>query len=241
MMRSGSRPVLLGLTGGIAMGKSEAGRAFRRLGVPVFDADAIVHRLLAAGGAAVKPVAKAFPTAVCDGCLDRRRLGTLVFGDDQALRRLESILHPLVASERDRFIRRTAALGARVVVLDVPLLFETGGEKACDYVAVVSAPPFVQRRRALRRAGMTAEKLEAILAHQTRDADKRRRADFVIPTGLGRREGLQAIRRILRMLTAPRGQKGKKGICVRSCSTPRPPGSTRRRGIASSRSAVSRW
>ncbi len=202
MRRSGGRPVLLGLTGGIAMGKSEAARAFRRLGVPVFDADATVHRLLAPGSRAVEAVGRAFPAAVRGGAIDRQVLGAVVFGDEAALTRLESILHPLVASERERFVRRAAALGARVVVLDVPLLFETGGEQACDYVAVVSAPPFVQRQRALRRTGMTADKLNAILARQTADADKRRRADFVIPSGLGRREGLQAIRRIVSMLAA---------------------------------------
>jgi dephospho-CoA kinase len=185
-------------------------------------------------------VADAFPGVAGDGGVDRRRLGTRVFGDERALRRLESILHPLVASERERFIRRGAALGARVVVLDVPLLFETGGEEQCDYVAVVSAPAFVQRRRALRRAGMTAAKLDAILARQSPDADKRRRADFVIPSGLGRRQSLQAIRQIVRMLAGTRRKKRKKGACVRSCSIPRPPGSTRRPGIASSRSAASR-
>ncbi len=197
------RPLLLGLTGGIAMGKSEAARSFRRLGVPVFDADAAVHRLLGADGRAVAAVAGAFPEAMVDGGLDRQLLGARVFADTAALRRLESILHPLVGAERRRFLRRARAARADVVVLDVPLLFETGGEASCDFVAVVSAPGFVQRRRALSRAGMTPEKLNAILARQTPDRDKRRRADFVIPTGLGRNESLRAIRRILKMLATP--------------------------------------
>lgn len=197
------RPLLLGLTGGIAMGKSEAARAFRRAGVPVFDADAAVHRLLGADGRAVAAVAEAFPEAMVDGGVDRQLLGARVFADRTALRRLESILHPLVGDHRRRFLRRARAARAAVVVLDVPLLFETGGEASCDFVAVVSAPGFVQRRRALRRPGMTPDKLDAILARQTPDRDKRRRADFIIPTGLGRNESLRAIRRILRMLATP--------------------------------------
>ena len=184
------------------MGKSVAARAFRRLGVPVFDADAEVHRLLAPGAAGFAPVAKAFPDAVVDGAIDRGKLGALVFDDTPALKRLEAILHPLVGHGRAAFMRRAIAMRVPVVVLDIPLLFETGGERACDYVAVVSAPAHVQRRRALRRPGMTVDKFESILARQVPDREKRRRADFVIPSGLGRRAGLQAIRRILNMLAA---------------------------------------
>jgi len=186
------------------MGKSEAARMFRRLGVPVFDADAEVHRLLAPGGAGFLPVAETFPGAVVDGVIDRNRLGALVFDDTPALKRLESILHPLVGRGRAGFMRRATAMRVPVVVLDIPLLFETGGEKAVDYVAVVSAPAHVQRRRALRRPGMTVAKFESILARQVPDREKRRRADFVIPSGLGRRTALQAIRRILGILAAER-------------------------------------
>ncbi len=194
------RPLRLGLTGSIAMGKSEAARMFRRLGVPVFDADAEVHCLLAPGGAGFDPVAAAFPECVVDGAIDRKELGAMVFNDTPALKRLEAILHPLVGRGRASFLRRAAAMRTPVVVFDIPLLFETGGEKACDFVAVVSAPAQVQRRRALRRPGMTPEKLDAILARQVPDQEKRRRADFVIPTGLGRRVTLQAIVQILSIL-----------------------------------------
>ncbi len=205
------RPVLLGLTGSIAMGKSEASKAFRRLGVPVFDADAAVHELMAPGGRGHKAIQMMFPAAVAaDGSIDRKRLGAAVFEKPHDLRRLEGILHPLVGEARQQFLRRARALGAPLVVLDVPLLFETGGERACDYVAVVSAPAFVQRRRALRRPGMTEKKLAGILAQQTPDAEKRRRADFIIPSGLGRKVSLQAIRHIRNMLSDP-GLSGRPG------------------------------
>ncbi len=214
---------MLGLTGSIAMGKSEAARMFARLGVPVFDADAEVHAALAPGRRGHKAVSEAFPEVVRDGEIDRAALGRRVFGDDAALRRLESLLHPLVGEARGRFLHRARALRRPVVVFDVPLLFETGGEKRCDRVAVVSAPPQVQRRRALRRPGMTAEKLDTILARQTPDREKRRRADFVIPGGLGRRPTLRAIRRILDTIAPqPRDRP-----CVKSFSIPKRPVSTR--------------
>jgi dephospho-CoA kinase len=193
------------------MGKSEASKAFRRLGVPVFDADASVHALMAPGGRGHAAVLKMFPAAeAADGSIDRKRLGAAVFEKPDDLRRLEAILHPLVGEARQHFLRRARALGAALVVLDVPLLFETGGESRCDYVAVVSAPAFVQRRRALRRPGMTGKKLAGILAQQTPDAEKRRRADFVIPSGLGRNVSLRAIRRIRKMLSQP-GLAGRPG------------------------------
>ena len=195
--RRPSRPVALGLTGSIAMGKSVAAGLFAREGAPVFDADAEVHRALAPGGAAHEAVAAAFPEALRAGAIDRKALGRRVFGDDAALRRLEALLHPLVGAARARFLRRAHALRRPVVVFDVPLLFETGGERRCDRVAVVSAPPWAQRRRALRRPGMTAATLDAILARQMPDREKRRRADFVIPGGRGRRAAWRAVRRIL--------------------------------------------
>ncbi len=200
-----ARPIVLCLTGSIAMGKSTAADAFRRLGVPVFDADAEVHRLLARGGAAVARVAEAFPGVLADGAIDRRALGALVFGEAPGLRRLEASLQPRVGGARQRFLRRAAARRAPLVVLDIPLLFEGGGARRCDRVAVVSAPAFVQRARALSRDGMTAEKFAAILAQQTPDAEKRARADFVIPTGLGKRHGLAAIRRLLARLNRRAG------------------------------------
>ena len=197
----GRRPKVLGLTGSIAMGKSEAARIFRRLRIPVFDADAEVHRLMAPGGRGVDPVAAAFPGVLVEGRIDRQILGAAVFDDTPALQRLEAILHPLVGRARSAFLRRARALGAAVVVLDIPLLFETGGEARVDLVAVVSAPPFVQRRRALRRPGMTPEKFASIVARQVPDREKRRRADFVIPSGLGRRPTLRSIRRLLTLVS----------------------------------------
>jgi dephospho-CoA kinase len=184
---------VLGLTGSIAMGKSTAAQGFRALEVPVFDADATVHRLLGPGGAAVTPVAEAFPDCCRDGAIDRRQLGRLAFGDASALARLEAILHPLVRDAERRFLSQAAAARRPLVVLDIPLLFETGAERRVDAVAVVSAPAFLQRQRALRRAGMTGARLAAIRARQLPDADKRRRADFVIATGLERRRALAAI------------------------------------------------
>jgi dephospho-CoA kinase len=173
--------ILLGLTGSIAMGKSRAADRFRAFGVPVFDADAEVHLLLAPGGAAVAPVAAAFPGCLAAaGGIDREVLGRAVFGRPEALRRLEAIVHPLVGTSRDRFLRRACRAGARLVVLDVPLLFETGGDRRVDAVAVVWASPLLQTQRALRRPGMTAAKLARIRAEQLSDSVKRRRADFII-------------------------------------------------------------
>ena len=187
------------------MGKSTAAQGFRALEVPVFDADAAVHRLLGPGGAAVAPVAEAFPDARRDGAIDRRQLGRLVFGDASVLARLEAILHPLVREEERRFLAQAAAARRPLVVLDIPLLFETGAERRVDAVAVVSAPAFLQRQRALRRAGMTGARLAAIGARQLPDAVKRRRADFVIATGLERRRALAAIAAVVDKL---RGRPG---------------------------------
>ena len=195
--------ILLGLTGGIAMGKSTAAAGFRSYGVPVFDADLAVHRLFAPGGAAVAPVAAAFPGCLGpNGGVDRAALGRRVFDDPAALRRLEGIVHPLVRAAERRFLARAAARGQPLVVIDVPLLFETGGERRVDAVAVVSAPAFLQEQRALRRPGMDRTRLAAVRARQISDAEKRRRADFVIPTGLGRRPMLDAIGRIVATLRA---------------------------------------
>jgi dephospho-CoA kinase len=185
--------VVLGLTGSIGMGKSSAADRLRRLGVPVHDADAEVHRLLREDRLAIATIGAAFPGVIRDGRVDRAELGRRVFGDAAALARLESILHPRVRQVADRFLRRAAAERSPVVALDIPLLFETGGERRCDAVIVVSAPTFVQAARVLRRPGMTVQRLAAILARQIPDAVKQRRADFVVPTGLDRRTGLQAL------------------------------------------------
>lgn len=194
--------IVLGLTGSIGMGKSEVARMFASLGVPVYDADAAVHALYAKGAAAVGPVGAVFPEAVVDGAVDRERLSKLVVGDEAAIRRLESIVHPLVGRSRTDFMARAAAAGAKVVVADIPLLYETGGEHRVDCVAVVSAPHDVQRERVLARPGMSTEKFEAIVARQTPDAEKRTRADFVIATDTSLAETLRQVRDIVKILEA---------------------------------------
>lgn len=189
--------IVVGLTGSIGMGKSTASNMLRRLGLPVHDADATVHRLMGPGGRAVAPVGAAFPGVVKTGAVDRSALGARVFGDTQALRRLEKILHPLVARERDRFLASCRRARRGAVVLDVPLLLETRGERHCDLVVVVSAPTFLQRARVLARPGMTAERLDRILGQQMPDKEKRRRADLVVPTGLGRAVTFRRLRRLV--------------------------------------------
>lgn len=191
---------ILGLTGSIGMGKSTAATMLRRLGVPVHDADATVHRLLGPGGAAVAAIAAAFPGVVEAGAVNRQELGRRVFGQPAELRRLEAILHPLVRQAETRFLKRQRRRGARLVVLDIPLLFETGGQHRCDAVAVVTAPAFLQEQRVLRRPGMNAARLAAIRAQQMPDGEKRRRADFVLPTGAGKLPVLRRFKRIVTML-----------------------------------------
>lgn len=192
--------VILGLTGSIGMGKSTAAAVLRRLGLPVHDADATVHELLARGGAAVAPIGAAFPEAVRDGAVDRQRLGARVFEDPAALARLEAIVHPLVRRRALDFLKTQARRRRPLVVLDIPLLFETGGEALCDAVVVVTAPLRVQAARVLSRPGMTRAKFAAIRAQQMSDAEKRRRADFVVKTGLGRRESLRRLTAIVRLM-----------------------------------------
>jgi dephospho-CoA kinase len=183
------------------MGKSTAAAMLRRLGVPLFDADLAVHRLVAPFGAAVLAVSAAFPGVVTeDGGIDRTLLGQRVFTNPAALRRLEEILHPMVAAEEKRFLARLRARREPLAVLDIPLLFETGAERRCDYVLVVSAPAVVQRQRVMRRPGMTEIRLDAILRKQIPDYRKRQRADFVVPTGAGRNVTLRRLKTIVRLL-----------------------------------------
>lgn len=183
------------------MGKSTAAATLKRLGVAVFDADLIVHRLLAPKGAAVPQVSAAFPDVEDEsGGIDRRLLGRRVFEDPAALERLEHILHPMVEAAEKRFLDRARARREPIAVLDIPLLFETGGDRRCDYVLVVSAPSFIQRQRVLRRPGMTAIRLSAILKKQMPDREKRRYADFVVSTGAGRDQTLRQLRGIVRVL-----------------------------------------
>ncbi|HEX4767225.1 MAG TPA: dephospho-CoA kinase [Lichenihabitans sp.] len=174
---------VLGLTGSIGMGKSATSAMFAEAGVPVFDADARVHALYR--GAAVEPVGRAFPEVVVGGVVDRSRLSAQVLADPAALRRLETIVHPLVREARETFLGEARASGAALALLDIPLLYETGGEADVDAVVVVSAPESVQKARVLARPGMTEAKFSAIVAKQVPDAEKRRRARFVIDTAHG--------------------------------------------------------
>ena len=198
--------IIVGLTGSIGMGKSTAAGMCRRLGVPVFDADRAVHRLQAPGGRAVALIDRAFPGVVAGGVIDRQALGARVFGDAHALRRLEAIVHPLVRAEQRRFLSWCARRRVPVVVLDIPLLFETGGDRRCDLVITVSAPAFLQRQRVLSRPGMSPAKLDAVLAEQMSDREKRARADVVVSTGLGKRRTRAAIARLLRRLKRHRAR-----------------------------------
>ena len=190
--------IILGLTGSIAMGKSTMAKQFRDEGIPVHDADQAVHDMMAAGGMAAPKVAAVFPDAEKpDGGIDRPTLGRLVFNDGAARQQLESILHPLVRQERQDWVDHHRGQGAWCVGLDVPLLFETGGEKDCDATVVATTSAFQQRQRALSRPGMTTERLNAILELQMPDAMKRDKANFIIPTSYGRRVSLYYIRQCL--------------------------------------------
>ena len=195
---------IIGLTGSIAMGKTTTARLFAEEGVPVHDADAAVHKLYE--GAGVELIEAAFPGATKDGKVDRVALGQQVVGNPPALQRLEAIVHPLVRAAETGFLDRARADCALVAVLDIPLLFETGGERRCDAVAVVTANPAVQRERVLARPGMTPEKFDAILAKQTPDAEKRRRAHFLVDTGRGLHAAETQVRGILRALAGRPGR-----------------------------------
>jgi dephospho-CoA kinase len=190
----------IGLTGSIGMGKSTTAAMFRELGVPVYDADAVVRDLYDEGGGAVGPVGEAFPGVVKAGRIDREELRQRVLGDPEALKRLNAIVHPLVGRDRVDFFARAEAEGADMVVLDIPLLFETGGHERVDAVVVVSAPPEMQRERVLARPGMTPERLDAILAQQMPDAEKRARAHFVVDTGRGMGPAREQVAEILATL-----------------------------------------
>ena len=196
--------LIAGLTGSIAMGKSTIATMLNELGFPVFDADAAVRDYYAAEGAQV--IEAMFPGVVVDGVVDRERLGARVLSDDAAIRRLEAIVHPAVGERRAKFLEAARASGRRMAVLDIPLLFETGGEKRVDLVIVVSAKPEQQRARALARPGMTEDQFEAILARQTPDDEKRRRAQVVIDTSGTLEDSRAQVERLARALaTAPEG------------------------------------
>jgi dephospho-CoA kinase len=186
---------ILGLTGSLGMGKSTTARFFAEAGVPVHDADAVVHRLYE--GEAVDAIEAAFPGTTAGGKVDRNKLAARVLGDAAALQRLEAIVHPLVQEAERRLLALAAANGEKIAVLDIPLLFETGGDRRVDAVVVVSAPPDVQRARVLERPGMTIEKLESILSKQMPDVEKRWRADFVVDSSQGFESARAQVRAIL--------------------------------------------
>lgn len=188
---------IIGLTGSIAMGKTETARMFKELGVPVFDADAAVHDLYQKNGGAVAPVSAAFPDAQVNGAIDRARLSELVLGDPAAIKKLEKIVHPLVRQMRLGFIEKANRAGEKTVVVDVPLLFEAGYDESVDVIVVVSAPAEIQRERALARPGMTAEKFKQILKNQIPDEEKRRRADYVVDSSRGLDHAFSQVKQIV--------------------------------------------
>jgi dephospho-CoA kinase len=196
--------LILGLTGSIGMGKSTTAAFFRAEGVPVYDADAAVHALYR--GAAAPLIEAAFPGTVVDDVVDRTRLGAHVLGNAAAMAKLEAIIHPLVGAARAKFLDKAAAAGHPLVLLDIPLLFETGGERAVDAVVLVSAPEAVQKARVAARPGMTEAKLAAIMGKQMPDAEKRRRAHFIIDTGRGMAAAERQVRAVLRAVSSLTGR-----------------------------------
>jgi len=190
-----ARPFVLCLTGSMGMGKSATAKMFAEAGVPVHDSDAVVHALYA--GEAAPLIEAAFPGSTADGVVDRQKLAAMVINDKAALTRLEAIVHPLVGAARSRFLAEAEARQTPVVVLDIPLLFEIGGERRCNGIVVVSAPAEVQRSRAFERPGMTEEKFAALVAKQVPDAEKRRRADFIVDTSKGFDHARAQVRDIL--------------------------------------------
>ena len=216
--------IVLGLTGSIGMGKSTAVAALRRLGIPVYDADAEIHKMMGRGGSAVAKIEAAFPgVRGKDGAIDRRRLGPRVFGKPDELRRLEKILHPMVRAVERRWVARQRARRVSLVVLDIPLLFETDRIDRVDGVIVVSAPYRLQRERVMRRPGMTEERFAAILRSQYPDREKRRRADFVVSTALSRAAASRQLKEIVRRIRhgewrrSPRLRRLRgRDACVRS-------------------------
>lgn len=204
------KPLLkLGLTGSIGMGKSTTAAMFAKRGLPVYDADAAVHAIYAPGGLAVAPLESAFPGVTGeDGGIDRAKLREAVTGNEAAMKQLEAIVHPLVGAMQRDFLERAAADGADIVVLDIPLLFENGGDKRVDAIVVVTAPEAVQRERVMARGQMTEAQFMAILARQMPDAEKRKRADFIINTGLGLEYAQAQVDAVINALRAGRGGAG---------------------------------
>ena len=198
------RPLRIGLTGSIGMGKSTTAQLFRDEGIAVFDSDAIVHELYQA--AAVEPIAKSFPQVLENGVINRAKLADIVLKNPQALKQVEEIVHPLVWSERDKFFKAKQETGANLVVYDIPLLFEKGVDSSVDVIVVVSATSETQKARVLARTGMTVEKFEALKSKQMSDLEKRARADFIIDTSLGLESARQQVHEILEKLNQNRSK-----------------------------------
>ncbi len=201
---SETRPLRIGLTGSIGMGKSTTAQLFRDEGIAVFDSDAIVHELYQ--GAAVEPIAQSFPQVLENGVINRAKLADIVLKNPQALKQVEEIVHPLVWSERDKFFKANQEAGANLVVYDIPLLFEKGVDSSVDVIVVVSATSETQKARVLARPGMTVEKFEALKSKQMSDLEKRARADFIIDTSLGLESARQQVHEILEKLNQPRSK-----------------------------------
>ncbi|WP_415288675.1 dephospho-CoA kinase [Brevundimonas sp. S1H14] len=208
--------IILGLTGSIGMGKSTTAKMFAEEGAVVWDADAAVHRLYGTGGAAVAPLEQSFPGVIVDGVVDRGRLAEVLGRDETAFQRLEAIVHPLVAMDRAQALKAAEAQGSSFAVVDIPLLFETGGDAAVDAVVVVTAEPEVQARRVLARPGMTRERFDGILSRQTPDAEKRARADFLIDTGQGLEAARDQVRRIVGTVLSPSWTPPRGALSFRS-------------------------
>jgi dephospho-CoA kinase len=227
--------IRLALTGSIGMGKSATAALFAARGIPVYDADAAVHAAYAPGGEAVAPVEWAFPGVIgADGGIDRIKLRKKVAKNPDAMKKLEAIVHPIVAGAQRAFLVKAEAAGHDIVVLDIPLLFETGGDTRADVIAVVTAPPDVQRQRVLSRGQMTEAEFEAILARQAPDSVKRQRADFVINTGFGFPYAEAQVNEIIEALrTRVVADTEQGGICAKSSSIPKPPASIPDRATAS--------
>ncbi len=231
--------ILLGLTGSIGMGKSATARLFAERGIPVYDADAAVHQAYARGGAAVEPVGKAFPGVVtADGEINRKALRQKVVGKPKAMAKLEAIIHPIVGEVRTRFLEEAKAAGADIVVLDIPLLFETGGDANVDAIVVATAPEQLQRARVMARQGMTEKEFEAILARQTPDSEKRQRADFTVNTAYGFAYAGVQVDEILKALRGDGATTETDETCGKSHSTPKQRGSSHATENASSKSDV---
>ncbi len=199
--------IVLGLTGSIGMGKTTVANNFKSFGFPVHDADSAVRELSGPQGLAVEEIVKAFPSVLANGVINTANLGAIVFKDPVKLTQLEAILHPYVRSHRQAFLARASRTRTKLAILDVPLLFETGWDKKCDGVVVVSAPHFIQVTRVLARPGMTRAKLSAILRRQMPDAEKCRRADFVVRTGLGKIDSVRSVRKIIKIVRCWKSRK----------------------------------